>query len=113
MNFATELESVFADSIGNVINELGNGVRPLELWPLESAQTGEEISTEADAGQPASQRSDSHSGVETITRCRCIQIARQRGLVEAVVSESGFVHPTRTGNPYPTTPDHLGSGVNV
>src|SRR5229473_1366512 len=60
-----ELDGVFSCDVGDVIDKLGDRVRSLELRPLESAQTGEEISRETNAGQATGQGT-AHAGVETI-----------------------------------------------
>src|ERR1019366_562925 len=96
----------------DVIDELDDGVRPLELWPLETAQAGEEISAEPDARQSACVGTRDAS-VEPITGCRCVEIAGQGGLVKAVVSDARFIDPTRIRSPSPTSTHDLGTGVNV
>ncbi len=67
MQFATELECVFTDSVGNVVDKLSDRIRALELWPLETAQSGDESSGEADARQ-SSGEGPADAGVETVAR---------------------------------------------
>src|SRR5207245_1879506 len=112
MYFATKLEGMLARSIGNVVNKLGDGVGSLELWPFKPTQARKEISAKADAGQPAGQSTRSHTRVKAVTRRRSVKIAGQRGLVKAVVPESGFIHPAYIRDPRPTGPEYLGAGVN-
>ena len=70
MYFAAKLEGVLARGIGNVVNELEDSIGPLELRPFEPTQAGKEISTEADAGQPAGQSTRSHTCIKAVTRRR-------------------------------------------
>src|SRR5258708_25800420 len=66
MQVAAKLEGVFAPYIGDVVDKLGDRVRPLELGPFESAEAGEKLSAEADARQASGQRS-AYARVETVT----------------------------------------------
>src|SRR4030081_714005 len=53
MDFAAEFEGMLAGVVGDVINELSDGFRPLKLGPLEPPQAGKKIPTKANARQPA------------------------------------------------------------
>src|SRR5208337_1787577 len=108
-----ELDRVAARGAGDVVDELHDGVRSLELRPLETTQTGEEISAKPDARQSARVRTREAAGVEPITGPGCVQIARQGWLVQAVVANARFIHPMRIGIPRPTSAHHLGPRVNV
>src|SRR3982074_3555044 len=66
MNFSAEFEGMLAGVVGDVINELSDGVRALKLGPLESTQAGAKISTKANARQPAGEWTGNAS-VQTIT----------------------------------------------
>ena len=112
MNFAAELESMFASGVRNVIDELRDGVRPLEFRPLESAQAGEEISAKTNARQAAGVR-PADSSIQAVSGRGRIQITGQRGLIEAVVADSGFIYPLRIGSPDPVSADHLGSRMDL
>src|ERR1035438_1385272 len=113
MQFAAELEGVVAGGAGNVIDDLRDRVRSLELWPLESTQAGKEISAKADARQAAGKGTGEAALVEPVARTRSIEIARQGRLVQAGIANSRFVHPTGTRGPRPVSAHHLGPGMNV
>src|SRR5664279_1362221 len=81
MNLAAELDGVIARCVGNVVAELRDGVRPLELWPFEATQAGKEVAGKPDTRQSSRERA-AYAGVEAIGGLgRCIQIARECRLV--------------------------------
>src|ERR1019366_2186471 len=96
----------------NVIDELRDGVRSLELWPFEAAQAGKEISAKTDARQSAGERTRD-AGVEPVAGCGGVEIARQCRLVKAVISNARFIYPRGTGIPRPASAHHLGPRVNL
>src|SRR5208282_2608276 len=88
------------------------GVRALELWPFEAAQSGKEVAAKPDARQSAREWTRD-TGVEPVAGRGRVEIARQCRLVKAVISEACFIHPARTGIPRPTSANHLGARVNL
>ena len=66
MNLTAELDGVLAGGVGNVVDELGDGIRPLELRPFETTQAGKEVAAKPDAGQSARVRTRD-AGVETVS----------------------------------------------
>src|ERR1022692_1869040 len=112
MDRAAELQSMLPGSVGHVVDKLSKRVRTLKLRPLETAQSGEEVSGKADTRQP-SREGTAHARVKTVTRGRSIEIARQGGLVEPVGAEPDFIDPTCAGGKNPATSDHLGACVDL
>src|ERR1700686_3321093 len=112
MQLAAELERVRAGSVGNLIDELLDGVGSLELRPFEATQAGKEISAKPDARQSAREWTRD-AGVEPVAGRGCVQIARQCRLIKAVISKACFIHPAWTGSPRPTSANHLGPRVDV
>src|SRR5256885_2488789 len=98
------LQAVFQDRL--------EGIRSLELRPLESAETGEEVSAKSDARQASGKRA-AHAGIEAICRCRRVEIAWQRRLVQAVVARAELVDPVRARSIDPIPSDDLRPGVNL
>src|SRR3984957_18059982 len=103
---------MFACRVRNMIDELSDGVRPLELWPFETTQAGDKRSGKANARQPSGEWT-AHSRVQTVARRRRAEIPGQRRLVEAVVADASFVHPAGAGRPNPAASDHLRPGVDL
>ena len=66
VQLATKLEGVRSYSVGNMIDELCDRVRPLKFRPLECAQAGHKGSGEADARQPSGE-GPAHAGVKAIS----------------------------------------------
>src|SRR5271165_6413966 len=75
VQLAAELQGMLAGCVGNVVNDLGDGVGPLELRPFETAGSGE-ITGKRNARQSAGVW-PGHAGVKTVTGCRGIEIAGQ------------------------------------
>ena len=97
--------------VRDVIDELRDRVRTLELRPLESAQAGNEGSGKTDARKPAGERA-AYARVQSIGRCGSIQIARQRRLIQTVVADPGFIHPPGIRRKDPASAQHLRARVN-
>src|SRR5579871_3874008 len=112
MEFGAQLDGMLAGRVRDVIDKLRNGIRTLELGPLESAEAREEIAAEADTRQAAGER-PAHAGIQTVTGRWRVQIARQRRLIQAVVAGPRFVHPARARSPDPASTNHLRPRVNV
>jgi len=99
MQFTAEFQRVLAGGVGNVIDELRDGVGSLELWPFEAAQAGKEISAKPNARQSAGVWTREAAGVKPVAGPGRVEIAGQRRLVEPVVSNARFVHPMGIGIP--------------
>ena len=54
-----------------------------------------------------------HPGIQTVSRRGRVQVAGQRGLVEAVIADARFVDPLCIRSPDPIASDHLSSGMDV
>lgn len=111
VEFATDFKGVLPGRVRDVIHNLRDRIGSLEFRPLESAETGKEISAKADAGQAAS-KGPAYTCIQTVRRSRGAQVVRQRRLVQAVVADARLVHPARTGSPDPVATYYLCSGVN-
>src|ERR1019366_2548274 len=112
MELRPEFQRMLAGGVGNVIDELCDGVGPLELWPFEATQARKEVAAKRDARQSARKRTGDAS-VEPITGRGRVEIARQCRLGKAVVSNARFIPPAGTGSPRPTSANHLGARVNL
>src|SRR5579864_6562215 len=99
-----------ADGIRNVVDKLGERIRPLKLWPLEGALSRNECAGKSDAGQSSSERT-AYTGGEAVSRRWSVEVPRQRGLVQAAVADARLIHPSRIGSPNPVASDHLGASV--
>src|SRR5579862_676591 len=103
---------MFSCRIRNVVDELNPSVRPLKFWPLESAQSRNECSSETNAGKAAGIRT-AHASIKAVTGRRYVQVTRKRGLVQAVVAGARFVHPTSARRPDPVSSHHLSAGMDL
>src|SRR4029077_15946616 len=112
MQFSAELEGVAAGGVGNMIDELHDGVGALELWPFKATQARKEISAKPDARQSAREWTRD-AGVEPVAGCGRVEIARQCRLVKAVISKARLIHPMRIGSPRPASANHLSPRVNL
>ena len=65
VNFAADFQRVLARGVRNMVDELSDGIRPLEFWPLEATQARNESSGKANARQPSGEWS-AHARVETV-----------------------------------------------
>ena len=66
MHFSAKLEGMLSRGVRNVVDELGDGIGPLELRPLETAKSREEISAKTDARQSSGER-PGHAGIKTVS----------------------------------------------
>src|SRR3984957_8568627 len=113
MDFATELEGMFAEDSGNVVHKLISGIRSLDLRPVKPAQLLRKNveRRDVDAGQSAIE-GIGDAGVQAIGACRNIVVVGESWLIQTVVSVARLVDPLRIGNIGPVNPKYLRPRVN-
>ena len=114
MDLAAKLDGVLPARVGNVVHALESSVGPLHLRPVKASQfLRENVKREdIDARQSTVERVG-YAGIQTIGRRKFVVVGRKCRLVEAVVAEADFIHPTRTQDRGPASTGHLGSSVNL
>src|SRR5438552_5533095 len=114
MDLGTELQRVFAEGVGDMVDELEAGIGALNLGPVESPKLLREFvpTGDVDAGKAAVQRIGD-ARIEAVARGRPIVIVGESRLVQAVVAKARFVYQARAGDEGPVRAQNLGAGVNL